>query len=119
MHDANAIHKLGSLYHDGGMGLQQDKKKANKLWLRAGELGNAMAYNNVGVSYERGEGVQRDTKKANHYYELAAIGGNVKAMYNLGIFEERIGNTSRAVKHFMIAAGSGHDKSLKPFENAF
>ena len=42
--DAAAMHHLGSNYHHGRMGLPQDYQKAMELWLRAGELGFAMAY---------------------------------------------------------------------------
>lgn len=34
--DANAIHNLEYLYHDGDMGFPQDREKAMELWLRAG-----------------------------------------------------------------------------------
>ena len=38
-----------------------------ELWLRAGELGFAMAYYTVGVVYFKGEGVRMNMKKAKHY----------------------------------------------------
>ena len=105
--------------YDGIKGFRRDWKKANKLWLRAGELGHAEAYTNIGYAYRYGEGVGRDEKKAKHYYELAAIRGNVTARCNLGLFEQRAGNTSRAVKHLMISAGAGHDKSLMGIRECF
>ena len=71
-----------------------------------------MAYCNIGYAYNKGEGVEVDEKKATHYYELAAIGGNVQARHNLGIDEEDAGNFDRAIKHYIIAAGGGHNKSL-------
>ena len=45
--------------------------------------------------------------------------GNVDARNNLGNLEYRAGNMNRAVKHFMIAAGAGHDKSLKKIRECF
>ena len=54
----------------------------------------------------------RDIRKAIHYWRLAAIGGNTEARCNLGIFENNAGNYDRALKHFMIAAGGGHNRSL-------
>ena len=41
------------------------------------------------------------------------MGGDVDARHNLGVNEQRAGNIDRAVKHWMISAGAGYDKSLK------
>ena len=68
----------------------------------------------VGNAYVFGRGVERDEKKAIHYWELAAMGGDENARHNLGIFENNAGNYERALKHFMIAVGSGYNVSLKP-----
>ena len=99
--------------------MRRNINKANKLWPRAGELGHAAAYSCVGYVYENGEGVERDEKKAKYYYEVAAMRGNVVARDNLGIFEKNAGNMDRAVKHWMIAAMAGYDKSLKEIRDCF
>ena len=117
--DSVAIYNLGCYYRDGGMGLRQNNNKANKLWIRAGELGYAAAYNNVGNSYRNGRGVERDVGKARYYFELAAMGGDVKARHNLGVLEKREGNMNRAVKHFAISAGAGDDESLTAIRKYF
>ena len=117
--DAHAIFTLGSYYCDGEYGFPQDYNKAFELFVRAGELGSAKAYNNVGYAYENGRGVDIDTKKADHYYKLAAIGGNICARHNLGAVEEDAGNMNRALKHFMIAAGGGFKKSLKQIQQLY
>ena len=66
------------------------------------------------MPYYHGNGVERDVEKAKHFYQLAVIGGDLAARYNLGCFEEEdAGNMVRALNHFMIAAGCGHDQSLK------
>ena len=62
--------------------MPQDFEKANKLWHRAGKLGCAEAYFDLGDSYYHGRGVEVDEKEAKHYYELAAINGG---MYMQGI----------------------------------
>ena len=80
---ANAIRLLGCYYRDGLKGEKQNLRKAMKLFLRAGELGNAAACCNLGVSYQTGKGVERDTKKAKYYFEHGAMGGDVIARYNL------------------------------------
>ena len=112
MGDANGIYNIGCFYYQGKYCITQDRAKALELWHRVGELGSSEAYNNIGYAYDHGEGVERDKKKAKHYYELASIGGNVNARYNLGMIEEETGNMSRALKHYMIAAGCGDIDSL-------
>ena len=117
--DAEAIHNLGCYYNTGRYGLRQNRRKVMKLWLRAGELGHAVAYFNLGTAYDFGEGVERDEKNAKHYYEIAAMGGDVEARHNLSILEEELGNMNRAEKHYMIAAMAGYDKSLKSIRVCF
>ena len=117
--DAHAIFTLGSYYCDGEYGFPQDYNKAFELFVRAGELGSAKAYNNVGYAYENGRGAEIDKKKANHYYELAAMGGDVYARYNLGNNEQRAGNMTRALKHYMIAAEGGEPHSLKKIQELY
>jgi len=45
--DAYAIHNMGSYYHDGSYGMQQNRAKALELWHRSGELGYAGSYHKV------------------------------------------------------------------------
>ena len=111
--DAEAIFNLGCYYYNGERGIPQDCDKALELWHRAGELGSANGYHNIGCAYLKGDGVDSDMEKAKHYYELAAIGGDVSARYNLGCIEEQKGNMNRALKHHIIAVGCGLDESLK------
>ena len=117
--DAEAIFQFGNYYHRGEFGFPQDDVKAFELCVRAGDLGDIKAYNNIGSAYSNGRGVEIDKKKANHYYKLAAIRGNVNARYNLGLDEEDAGNMNRALKHYMIAAGGGLDNSLKAIQTLY
>ena len=104
---------LGQCYVEGIYGLQQDMTKANELWLKAGELGCARGYSELGYSFSNGMGVGADKKKAKHYYEIAAMKGDVQARYNLGLSESKAGNHhQRALKHMIIAARAGHTESL-------
>jgi len=112
LNDATAIYNVGSFYARGTHGLPRNRAKALELWHRAGELGDARAYTNIGCAYDFGEGVEVDKKKAHHYFELAAKKGNVLARHNLGVVEMRAGNFGRALKHWMIAVEGGHAKSL-------
>ena len=117
--DAVAINELGWYYKRGNYGLRQNHHKAMRLWLRAGELGNARAYCNIGFAYSNGEGVAMDAKKAQYYFELAAMGGDVQARHNLGVLENNADNMDRAVKHWMISAGAGFDESLTAIRDCF
>ena len=108
----NAFNQLAWYYENGTRGLPQDWAKANELYLRAGELGCAVAYYNLGIHYEIGDGVAIDKKKAMHYYELAAMGGSVMARCNLGCLEGNAGNHQRAYKHLLMSARAGDKLSL-------
>ena len=99
--NANACCMLAEAYWWGMYGFPQDRAKANELFLKAGELGCAGAYFNLGSAYQHGHGVEIDTKKSNHFFELAAINGNVQARNNLGCMELEAGNYHRAKKHFL------------------
>ena len=117
--DANALFGLGSYHFKGLYGLPQDINRASELFLRAGELGCAEAYFNIGNSYRIGRVLERDDAKANHYYALAAMEGGVNARHNLGVYEDDAGNWDRALKHYMISAGSGYDGSVENIKLMF
>ena len=111
--NAEALLALGGYYAYGFNGLLEDMTKARELWLKAGELGCAHGYYNLGKSYDNGTGVEMDKKKAKHYYELAAMAGHVFAQYSLGIMEGNSRNLRRSVKYFMVSARAGHKESLE------
>ena len=117
--NAYAYNMLAGYYERGLYGLPQDTAKANELLLKAGELGCALAYYNLGNSYYHGSGVEIDKKKAKHYYELAAMSGDIKARHNLGIIEGRAGNYQRAMKHYIISASAGFKESLNTVKEGF
>jgi len=119
MNDPMAMYNLACDYRDGTCGFPQDYTKALELYHRTGELGNADAYCDVGYAYKYGEGVEIDEEKAKHYWELAAMRGNAMARHNLGIMEVYAGNADRALKHYMIAVGSGHNKSLNKIKELY
>jgi len=110
---------LAGYYDQGIRGVPQDHQKAHELYLKAGELGCAEAYYNLGMSYENGIGVGEDKKKAKHYLELATMGGSVQARHNLGGIEWKAGNERRAFKQFIIAASSGSKLSLDAIKVVF
>ena len=117
--NACACYQLGTWYANGTNGLPLDHAKAEELYLKAGQLGFAVAYYNLGCAYEEGTGVDVDTKKAKYYYELAAINGHVMARHNLGNNEGRAGNHQRAMKHLLLAARAGHTKALNTVKGGY
>ncbi|KAL7554594.1 hypothetical protein ACHAWF_018084 [Thalassiosira exigua] len=117
--DANVIDFLGNCYSMGLHGFPHDSRRAAKLWLRAGALGCAASYCNLGTAYARGEGVEKDALRARYYYELASIGGSVVARRNLGIAELQAGRACRAMKHFAISARAGCVYSMKRTRQGF
>ena len=120
VNDAWAMYNLGSCNDNGEVGLPRNHAKALELWHRAGELGNALAYTNIGgVYYDGLLGVGVDEEKARRYLELAAIKGDAVARHNLGVLEKNAGNMERALKHYMISARHGYVNSLEKIKNLF
>jgi len=111
--DAIAIRNFAGFYAQGQYRFAQDTAKALELWHRAGELGDAISYHNIGIAYTNGRGVERDEKKAQHYFGLSAKSGNVNARHNLGVEEYCAGNMDRALKHWVISVEGGHHDSLE------
>ena len=117
--NAEAFNMLGGCYSIGEMGMPIDWVKAVELYLRAGELGSAGGYYNLGCSYRLGDGVEVDQKKAKYYFELAAMHGHIKARHNLGCSEKQAGNLHRAIKHMIMAAKAGDEVSLNTVKHCF
>ena len=114
-----AFFQLGGYYDQGVFGLTQDYQKAHELNLRAGELGCANGYFNLGTAYDEGRGVAIDKKKSKHYYGLAAMGGHAVARHILGCMEGEAGNEHRAIKHCILAARAGYKDSLDTVKRLF
>ena len=116
--DAQAMYSLGYYYDKGMYGIQQNYTMALELYHQAAELGHTEAYTNIGRAYELGRGVEVDMTEIKHHYELAAIGGCVSRYY-LGYMEGHAGNYDRALRHYMIAVGSGYKESLQTIQQLY
>ena len=57
--------------------------------------------------------------KAINFYEKAAMQGHVSARHNLGFHEEEKGNHERAVRHYLVSAKMGFDRSLQKVKRYF
>ncbi len=108
VNDPNALRQMGAIRFDEG-----DYDTALEYLTRAAKLGDAEVHYNLSRMYYRGEGVEKDNEKEVNHLEMAAIGGHPDARYNLAIIEGNNGNTERAVKHLIIAANLGYEKSMK------
>jgi TPR repeat protein len=69
--------------------------------------------------YNKGRGVDKDEQKGIYHLEVAAIGGHPEARYHLAIQEGRNRKIDRSVKHLIIAANLGHDKSIQKLMVAY
>ena len=92
---------------------------AFEYWSKAAELGVAQAHFHLAVLYQEGVGVEKDEGKEIHHLEEAAIGGHPYARRCLGCVENDNGNIERAIKHWIIAAKLGDDRSIKCLMEAF
>ena len=107
-------------YEDG------DFEGALKYWGKGAELGHIESHYQLSCMYKSGEGVQEDLEKQIYHLEKAAIGGDPSARHNLGCIEFDIGViegksvvNKRAIKHWIIAANLGYEKSLETLTHLY
>jgi hypothetical protein len=100
-------------YHKG------DHEGAFEYLSKAAGLGDAGSHYDLSLMNREGEGVEKDEKKQLHHFEEAAIGGHPFARYNLGAIEWNNGRDERAVKHWIIAANLGCDRSLETLRGLY
>ncbi len=106
--DPRAMCKMGETHHK-----EEEYIAAFEWYTKAAGLGHAEAHYLLAQLYGQGNGVEKDFRKENHHLEEAAIGGHPSARHNLALREFEYGNAERAIKHWIIAANQGHDKSIK------
>ena len=112
--DPEAMNQMGFTRENEG-----DYDSAIEYWSKAAELGDALAHWSLSLMYERGKGVEKDEKKEIYHLEEAAIAGHPDARCNLGCYEMRSERYDRAVKHWIIAANLGHDKSIQVLKDCY
>ena len=108
VNDPAALQQIGAK-----CGKEGDYDKAVEYYTKAAELGDVDAHYTLGVMYYKGKDIEKDEEKGVYHWEKAAIGGHPQARYTLAIIEEGNGNIERAVKHYIIAANLGLEKSMK------
>lgn len=110
--DDIAMLSLATSYYHGKGGVEQDFQMAMKWYLKAAELGNADAMDNIGALYEEGEGVEIDYVKALTWYKKAAERGSEQAAFYAGkMYYEGLGVTKDLIvarQYFLQAARAGY-----------
>ncbi|KAK1747251.1 zf-MYND and TPR domain-containing protein [Skeletonema marinoi] len=105
------------------MGFERQEKEdhdgAFEYYTKAAGLGDVNAHFNLSVMHREGLGVEKDKKKMWHHLEEAAIAGHTFARHNLGNHECRNSRHDRAVKHWIIAANLGNDRSLEELKDCY
>eukprot|EP00985_Skeletonema_marinoi_P003292 scaffold1373_cov134-Skeletonema_marinoi.AAC.2 len=112
--DPVAIRQMGGYRNQEG-----DYDGAIEYFKKAAGLGDLGAHYELTVMYRNRHGVEKDKKKEVYHLEKAAIGGEPFARHNLGCIEEESGRPDRAVKHWIIAAKLGYDKSLESLKKIY
>ena len=105
--DPVAMCHMGRDKYDEG-----DFRSAFDYYSRAVALGNVQAHYHLSALYREGKGVEKDEKKLMYHAEQAAIRGHPMARHDLGFKEWENGRGDRAVRHWIIGAKLGFDRSL-------
>jgi TPR repeat protein len=113
--DTEAMCQLGGYYKEGSNGLLQNQTKAMELFVRAANLGDKRAHNELGSIYHE----EGNMKKAKFHFEAAAMAGHEVARNNLGNMEGKSGNMERAIKHLTIAASAGDARGMHQLRTLF
>lgn len=74
---------IGACYYEGQI-FHQDYEKAEKYYLRAAEIGNEDAIENLGYVYYYGRTGEPDYEKAYRYFSLGAFAGRLISKYKIG-----------------------------------
>ncbi len=109
-------YNLGISYHYG-KGVEKNKQKAVKWYLKAAKQGLANAQGNLANMYRDGKGVEQNYQEAIKWYLKSAKQGYANAQYNLGFrYENGEGvekDSKESVKWFTKAAKQGHANAQK------
>ena len=112
--DPRALIQLGTKFDNEG-----DYERAFKYYTKAAELGDVGGHHNLSIMYHYGQGVEKDEEKELYHMEEAAITGHPVARYNLARHEEENGRIDRMVKHLIIAANLGDNKSIHSLKECY
>ena len=114
VNDPDALREMGYRRRNEG-----DFDGAFEYWTKAAWLGDAGSHYELSLLYLEGQVVEEDEKKALYHLEQATMRGHPNARNNLAVFEWRNGRRERAVKHFIIGANLGFDRSLESVKKCY
>ena len=69
--------------------------------------------------YYHGDGVEEDKPRGIHHCQQAAMRGCAPGRHNLGFVEDINGDYELALKHYMISAKMGYERSLNRIRDMF
>ena len=119
LNDHVALTLMGNRYRDVD-GLRKDDLKALDCWIRAVELGSAVACGSIAGCYKEGNGVSANTEKSALFERVGALRGDVCARHSIGWDEYcTFGNYEIGIRHWKIAAEAGYEKSLFWLKNTY
>jgi len=117
--DPKATQMLACAYYHGSYGLPLDIPRAIELWTEAAHLGDLEAHYKLGYRYYEGEGVKKDVARGVKHWQYAAMQGHPESRDNLECCEYLNGNDELAVRHLMISAKMGYERSLNKIKDMF
>jgi hypothetical protein len=118
--DSYAFTMLGESYDMGEKGTPKDDLKAFDCYIRAVELGSAVACGCIGTCYGKGIGVAVDEERAALFWKIGALRGDIVARHNIGWTQyHTFGNHEIGIRHWKIAAEAGDQKSLNELRRIY
>ncbi len=112
--DPNALCEMGVIRIKEGK-----YAEAFQFFTTAAELGHADAHCQLAIMYQKGHGVEKDKKKEVYHLEEASIRGHPDARFCLFQHDMKKGRIDKAVKHLIITANLGHDKSMQALKDCY
>jgi len=104
---SGAQFELGFHHQYEGKKVVADFRQAFEWYLKAANLGNPKAQNNIGIMYKCGEGVEKDEHQGCEWLLKAANQGNPIAQYNIGYGEGVEKENHQAFEWYLKAANQG------------
>lgn len=115
--DVISTHNLAVMHWNGtGSVIQQDKKRAIRLFMRAGDQGHNVSFYKVGIALECGfDDVKAQPEASVHFYTLAALRGHAESQYRMGLLYMKgkgvLADIDRAKWVLRMATEQGHKKA--------
>ena len=119
--DHDALTLMGEAHRTGDYGLvAKDDLKALDCFIRAVELGSALACSSIANCYNKGNGVAANTERSALFVRVGALRGDVCARHQMGWDEYYVfGNHENGIRHWKIAAEAGGQSSLNELRGIY